>query len=456
MIYFFLLGLFFPSHSPVLDVNHLAMFALLGDSITLPCAIPSIRYCSSINWKMVEEFQTVTEVVKAGKVTVPDVHRLILLRDCSLEIKHLELSDARLYFCEIGNIRENPNAAEGKTELQCFLNDYKGHVVCNNTGLHIKWSTEDNTPLNGNRFHFANPSECFSKLIINKKPTDHRRKWKCQLTQNDVVKASISYTTTETDGVEEVFAAVGESVSLSCSNTSSLGIRSVKWTVGGRPLTNEILLEKGQTKAFHVNRDSSLLISKVSALHGADYQCSDSIHKVRLHVLDVISESGPEGDNITLTCMLICAKECDTGFDLTWCGGNQQSWQSGSMRVNNTVIKKLFLPVCPLSSDEITCSVHRENAVMASKKWRCVHSLLLLLWLVLPLGLLVCVATAGLYIYTKRKRDEDAGNEQSSIQMAHVYDAVQDVKNEEPQRRSCNREAAFATLSFYDLLQPVN
>lgn len=83
-------------------------------------------------------------------------------------------------------------------ELQCFLNTYKGHIPCNNTGIHIKWSTEDNTPINGNRFHIENPSECFSKLTIKTKLTDHHRKWKCQLTQNEVVKASISYTTTVT------------------------------------------------------------------------------------------------------------------------------------------------------------------------------------------------------------------------------------------------------------------
>ena len=89
-----------------------------------------------------------------------------------------------------------------------------------------------------------------------------------------------------------MFAAVGESVSFSCTNTSSLGVGgSVKWTVCGRPLTADMSPEKGQTRAFHVKEDSLLFISEVSALYSCDSQCSEStgeqkvLNKVRLHTL---------------------------------------------------------------------------------------------------------------------------------------------------------------------------
>lgn len=83
---------------------------------------------------------------------------------------------------------------------------------------------------------------------------------------------------------------MGESVSLSCRNTSFLGV-SVVWAVGGRQLTDDVSHNKGQSEAFHVNQDSSLVISEVSALHGGDYNCSDTdqkkaLHNIRLHVLD--------------------------------------------------------------------------------------------------------------------------------------------------------------------------
>ncbi|XP_054477961.1 uncharacterized protein LOC129109844 isoform X2 [Anoplopoma fimbria] len=478
MVYFSLLRLCLLSLTQAAagqSFDHLWMFALLGDDVTLPCGIPSIKSCSSVNWNMAEEFQWITEVVKAGKVTAPGLTglRLGLLKDCSLKINHLELNDARLYSCDSGKLNstvslhilevtESSTPAEDTIELHCFLNSYKGLAHCNNKGMRIKWSTGDNTPLNGNRFKFENPSECFSKLIITKKLTDHHRKWKCQLTQNDTVKATISYTTTIKDGIEEVFAAVGESVSLSCSNTSSLGVSGrVKWAIGER--TDDMSPRKGQMETFHVNEDSSLVISKVSALHAGDYQCSDStdqqkvFNKIRLHTLDVTSERGPGDDNLTLTCVLTCTKECGKDLNLTWSGGSQNSWQSGLMNVKNSLINRLFLPVSAMTSDELICFVHRESDVMASKKWHTGNPLQTPAWVALPLAIVICIAAGGLYMFNKRKQHKDAGNEQSSIGMTHVYEVIQDTNNEElQQQRRTKRGAVPTTDSFYDLLQAVN
>ena len=94
-------------------------------------------------------------------------------------------------------VREIPKAGEITMELHCFLNTFKGYVPCDgDTGLQIKWTADDDTPINGKRFTFDNPSTCFSKLIITKRPTDHHRTWKCHLTKNDEVKTTARYTTT--------------------------------------------------------------------------------------------------------------------------------------------------------------------------------------------------------------------------------------------------------------------
>lgn len=70
------------------------------------------------------------------------------------------------------------------------------------------------------------------------------------------------------DGIEEVFASVGESVSLSCHNTSSLGTGgSVEWAVGGEALSRG---------------SSSLVIAKVSTAHAGEYRCSDSTDRQRV------------------------------------------------------------------------------------------------------------------------------------------------------------------------------
>uniref|UniRef100_A0A3P8NCH8 Ig-like domain-containing protein n=1 Tax=Astatotilapia calliptera TaxID=8154 RepID=A0A3P8NCH8_ASTCA len=178
-----------------------------GDNVTLPCGIPSIKTCSSISWDMSAEFNLTDEIIKKEKPTAPSSHRYRLLKDCSLQITQLVLNDARLYTCKSGTLKSI-------TER----------------------SLPDDTPINGSRFVIEHPRNCFSKLIIDTKSTDHHRKWRCHLTQNDLVKATISYTTTvegatqpvhkmkdvaqyvqsvtsspfPPDGLEEVFATVGE------------------------------------------------------------------------------------------------------------------------------------------------------------------------------------------------------------------------------------------------------
>lgn len=60
----------------------------------------------------------------------------------------------------------------------------------------MEWRSEHDTLLSGERFHIENPSECFSKLLIRTKLTDHHRKWKCCTYQNETLKASITHATT--------------------------------------------------------------------------------------------------------------------------------------------------------------------------------------------------------------------------------------------------------------------
>ncbi|KAM4581611.1 uncharacterized protein PAE49_006091 isoform 2-T2 [Odontesthes bonariensis] len=363
----------------------------------------------------------------------------------------------------ISTVNEKQQPSEGTIELHCSLNMFGGLQYCkNNMGIHINWTSQDDTPINGDRFRFENPSVCFSKLIITKKPTDHRRKWKCHVAQNDEIKADISATTTVKDGVEEVFVAVGESVSLTCSNTSSLSFGGrIMRAVETNPPT-DISPDSNQIKTVHVNTDTSLVINKLSPLHARDYQCAESTAqqevptKIRLHILDVTAEAGPSGENLTLTCVLTCAKECEEDFNLTWSGTKKEqiSRQSGLMTVSNTLKRVLFLPVWPRSSDEIACTVRREGALMASKKWRSPNSLPAPAWLGIPLGLLICAAAVVLYMHMKKKHNKDAANEQSGIAMDHVYDVIQDEEQQE--QRQFKREAVAAADGFYDLLQPAN
>ncbi|KAM4735582.1 uncharacterized protein FYW61_006033 isoform 2-T2 [Anableps anableps] len=448
------------SSDPVLQ------FAIPGDRVTLSCGFPSIGSCSSLNWT-VRDMIWDTEVVTAGKVTYFKANKHRLLKDCSLEIPQMEREDAKVYTCQSGalnssvslrflEINETKSPAEDTIELHCSLSIFIGFVPCeNNTGIHIKWTTEDDVPITGKRFRFENPNFCFSKLFITKKLTDHHRTWKCQITQNDGVKAVASYKTTVRDGLEEVFNAVGESVSLLCRNTSSLRLGdSIEWTLNKKPLA-DMLPENGQTNVLNVSKDLSLVISKLSPLYAGDYQCMSSsdeqrvFYKFRLHTLDVIAKSDPVDGNLSLICVLTCAKECEENFNLTWSGSNQDGWEGNLLNVNNTLINELLLPVWPVRSDVIICSVYREGSLMASKSWSSVKSLQTLVWLGVILGLLLCAA-AGVFIHWKRKHNKDLSSE-SADELSSIA-----MDGEVQQQGSLKREVPTTDDGLYNLLQTVN
>lgn len=185
--------------------DHLMMAATIGDDVVLPCRIPDIKSCSSVSWTKAGDLTS--QVVSAGRVMPPNNHKLSLRWDCSLRVSQVTYDDARTYICSNGVQNANVSlyivalnivnaSKEGTVELHCSLNTYRGYSPCKNRNIHIEWSWEDNTPLKGHRFISENPSECFSKLLIHLKPTDHQRKWKCRLFQNSTLKAAISKTTT--------------------------------------------------------------------------------------------------------------------------------------------------------------------------------------------------------------------------------------------------------------------
>ncbi|MEQ2157292.1 hypothetical protein GOODEAATRI_000375, partial [Goodea atripinnis] len=121
------------------------------------------------------------------------------------------------------------------------------------------------------------------------------------------------------------------------------------------------------------------------------------------------AKTDPEGENLTLTCLLTCAKECEENFNLTWSGSSQEGWQGKLLNVNNTLISELLFPVWPVSSDEITCSVYREGSLMASKSWHSVKSLQTRSWvLALRLCILIGAAAVGFCTFMMWKHNNNA------------------------------------------------
>ncbi|XP_036821661.1 uncharacterized protein LOC110506689 isoform X2 [Oncorhynchus mykiss] len=437
------LGLQSSDHRPT------RIFASIGDSVSLPCGTSYINSCSSVTWSIVKDgFPNQLELsgkVKADGPNSGRASRLKVGHDCSLHIQPLEIDDGRLYTCEDGD-------TSSSVSLQ-LLNSLVPQ--CNQSEIKLNWLNEANTVLQGERFQTERSSACLSTLTIRGvRKTDHHRKWRCQLIEGEVVKTSLSYTTEITGGIEEVFVAVGESVSLPCATHSSLEVGSrFQWTLGQRSLSSlsrsgDVSAgTQGHLPASHISQDGSLVINNVKTLHSGLYNCSQQ-NRILLHTLDVSAEHATtDGNNLTLTCSLTCVEDCGD-FNLSWIHSGQDGLQSGPIGQNNTLISKLFLPDRQ-GTEKIACAVLREGVEMAVKEWTIQRGRVLpaVGWSVLLL-LLLCAVGGGMYWKRQGKGSAAQGEEQqTTVAMTHLYDEIQD----QPIQPS-----GVTNNSFYDLLQAGN
>ncbi|XP_056449227.1 uncharacterized protein LOC130384863 isoform X1 [Gadus chalcogrammus] len=441
-----------------------AVFAVLGDSVDLPCPIPSVEPCSEVNWKVSSFLGFYTEVVRAGLVIADEPPTVRLGAGCSLHIDRLEQDSARTYVCSNGRFNASlsleilsiTSEKKGeKMEIHCYLNDFKGYVrSCPHQGILLEWLSEANTALNKERFSFESPSKCFSKIIFKPRPIDHRRTWRCQLRENDTVKTSLGYTLNITDGIQEVFALAGESVSFSC-DTSSIAGGLVQW-VGPQPTLDGVRLPAVTSD----KPDFSLAVSQGQA---GDYLCSPHGDKtkvlatVRLHTLHVSAKQ--EGSNLTLSCVLTCALEkCDQDVTLGWTTASRSSLlRGGNHMTQNTITSRLFTEAVQLTGAPTVCSVHNDGVLMASETWRSTNTAAAApaaAWAALPLSLLLCAAVGGgLYFHSKKKTEK--GSEAVGTEPAPLYEAIPDV-NQERYNVQYNAGKSNSDDVFYDLLQAVD
>ena len=74
-----------------------------GDSVTLPCRLPSARLCSQLHWNAsIEHRRIYREVARGGVVTATLPPWARLGANCSLHIDRLELASAGMYVCGDG------------------------------------------------------------------------------------------------------------------------------------------------------------------------------------------------------------------------------------------------------------------------------------------------------------------------------------------------------------------
>ncbi|KAJ8288860.1 hypothetical protein COCON_G00015190 [Conger conger] len=154
---------------------------------------------------------------KFKKENEKEPRKLKVGSDCSLHINNLTTADTGQYFCRLYregsghtdatriflsllSISSSPSVTELKigstVTLHCQLHSHS-HRPCRDS-MRVTWVSETGNPLQGARYKVSE-TQCSSSLTLTLERSDRNMKWRCQLTEGEEQKASLSYTTSFPD-----------------------------------------------------------------------------------------------------------------------------------------------------------------------------------------------------------------------------------------------------------------
>ncbi|XP_026108826.1 uncharacterized protein LOC113080968 [Carassius auratus] len=212
-------------------VNKTHVFISSGEDVRLPCN-NTLHDCKSTTWLYNNRFRdsAAVELIKLGEINkdkdkdTESHERLSLGSDSSLNIRNISTEDYGSYICRqyVNYRQQGPDAgvylhvlhvSSSHTEISaglsvtlfCRLYSYP-QVSCDDSGrserIHLFWVNQAGVKLNisDSRYQISSSSDhciiSLNKTLLNE---DHNREWRCEVTQGDQVKTSVTYTVKSSD-----------------------------------------------------------------------------------------------------------------------------------------------------------------------------------------------------------------------------------------------------------------
>uniref|UniRef100_A0A9J8BLT0 Ig-like domain-containing protein n=1 Tax=Cyprinus carpio carpio TaxID=630221 RepID=A0A9J8BLT0_CYPCA len=203
-------------------VNDAHVFISSGENVRLPCN-NALHDCTSTTWNY-NRFRnsgTVELIAGGKKKNTERQERLSLGSKCSLNVNNISKEDYGFYSCRqlVNDKQQEPDAHVhlhvlhvSQTEISaglsvtlfCQLYSYP-RVSCEDLirseRIELFWVNQAGVKLmTDSRYQISSSSDhCLITLNITLLNEDHNREWRCNVTQRDQVKASITYTVKSSD-----------------------------------------------------------------------------------------------------------------------------------------------------------------------------------------------------------------------------------------------------------------
>uniref|UniRef100_A0A8C2FBV5 Ig-like domain-containing protein n=1 Tax=Cyprinus carpio TaxID=7962 RepID=A0A8C2FBV5_CYPCA len=201
-------------------VDETHVFISSGENVSLPCN-NTLHDCTSTTWNY-NSHSAAVELIGLGikKKDTESHERLSLGSDCSLNINNISKEDYGFYTCQqwtgvnrdkhqepdarvylhVLHVSQTEISAGLSVTLFCQLYSYAG-VSCDDSvgceGIQLFWVNETgvNLTISESKCNALSSSgHCVITLNITLLNEDHNREWRCEVTQRDQVKTSVTYT----------------------------------------------------------------------------------------------------------------------------------------------------------------------------------------------------------------------------------------------------------------------